>query len=141
MFGLSDVAHAEQPAGEVDRADVLFHEGRTLVESGDLVGGCAKLEQSFQIAPRLGTMLNLGSCFERSGRLARAVAIYDRAATMAREAGRPDRERAARELAAAVEPRIAKLLLLVEDPAPGELGRELWQYRRRRGPRGERSPS
>jgi hypothetical protein len=89
------------------------------MDHGDLVAACPKLEQSFQLSPRLGTMLNLGACYERSGKLARALGIYEHAATMAHEAGRIDRESSARELAAAVEPRVAKLVLVVEDPPPG----------------------
>lgn len=111
-------ARAEPPSS-TQRADALFAEGRALMESGNLEPACAKLEQSFQLVPRLGTMLNLGACVERRGQLSRALGIYERAATMAREAGRPDREKAARELAAAVEARVGKLLLVVEQPAPG----------------------
>jgi hypothetical protein len=104
---------------DVARADALFQEGRTMMEHGQLHEACPKFEASFQLAPRLGTMINLGACFEQNGQLARALAIYERAATMAHEAGRADRERAARELAAAVEPRVARLLLVIDDPTPG----------------------
>jgi hypothetical protein len=100
-------------------ADHLFEEGRSLMDKGSLDAACPKLERSFQLAPRLGTMLNLGGCLERSGRLARAMAIYERAATMAREAGRPDREKAARELAASLEPRVSKLLVIIDDSSQG----------------------
>lgn len=117
-FGTSP-ARADAPdVSAVDRADALFQAGRALMEQGRLAEACPKLELSFKLAPRLGTMLNLGGCFERRGQLARALAIYERAATMAQEAGRADRERAARELAAAVEPRVARLLLVVEEPSP-----------------------
>jgi hypothetical protein len=88
------------------------------MDRGDLQQACPKLEESFQLAPRLGTMLNLGGCYEHGGQLARALGIYERAATMAHEAGRQDRELAARELAAQVEPRVARLLLAVTDPPP-----------------------
>lgn len=117
-FG-SSASAAEPPGADVERADALFEEGRSLMERGALASACSRLEQSFQLAPRLGTMLNLGSCYEQSGRLARALAIYERAATMARDAARPDREQAARELSASVERRVAKLLLVVDDRSPG----------------------
>src|SRR4051812_28700343 len=41
-----------------DEADALFEEGRRLMTEGHLPEACAKLEKSFQLAPRLGTMLN-----------------------------------------------------------------------------------
>lgn len=110
---------ADPSTSDVDRADALFEEGRAQMARGTLSTACPTLEQSFQLAPRLGTMLNLGSCYEQSGRLARALAIFERAATMARDLGRPDREQAARELSAAVERRVAKLLLVVDDRSPG----------------------
>lgn len=89
------------------------------MDKGDLAAACPKLEESFRIAPRLGTMLNLGGCFEKQGQLAHALAVYERAATMARDAGRGDRERAARELAGRVERKVAKLIVEM-DPAAAE---------------------
>lgn len=119
MAAASRASAADPPGAEVEKADALFEEGRSLMERGMLASACPKLEQSFQLAPRLGTMLNLGSCYEQSGRLARALAVYERAATMARDAGRSDREQAARELSASIERRVAKLLLVVDDRSPG----------------------
>jgi hypothetical protein len=87
------------------------------MDRGALAEACGKLERSFQLAPRLGTMLNLGSCFERRGKLARALALYERAATLARQQGRKDREAAAREYAVALEPKVAKLLIVTEEPS------------------------
>jgi hypothetical protein len=100
-----------------DEADALFEEGRRLMDQGSLAEACPKLEKSFQLSPRLGTMLNLGSCFERRGQLARAIAIYERAATLARQQGRADREAAAREYAAKLEPKVGKLVVVLEEPS------------------------
>jgi tetratricopeptide (TPR) repeat protein len=104
------------PAG-TDEADALFEDGRRLMDEGALTEACPKLERSFQLNPRLGTMLNLGSCFERRGELARALSLYERAATLARQLGRADREAAARELAATLEAKVAKLLVVSEEPS------------------------
>jgi len=117
--GRADAAPTSPESTDIKQADALFAEGRALMDKGLLDEACPKLERSFLLAPRLGTMLNVGACFEQSGRLARALAMYERAATMGREAGRPDRERAARDLAAALEPRVAKLLLVIDHPSPG----------------------
>jgi tetratricopeptide (TPR) repeat protein len=107
-------ARAADPPSE---ADTLFEDGRRLMEQGSLEEACATLEKSLQLAPRLGTMLNLGGCLERRGQLARAIALYERAASLARQLGRSDREAAAREFAAALEPRVAKLLVIADEPA------------------------
>ncbi len=111
-------AHAA-PSSSTEEADILFEEGRRLMAEGSLEAACSKLERSFQLAPRLGTMLNLGSCFERRGELARALALYERAATLARQLGRADREAAARELAVLVEAKVAKLLVVSQEPSAG----------------------
>jgi hypothetical protein len=109
---------AAAPAADTGEADALFDEGRRLMDAGDVAAACPKLEHSFQLAPRLGTMLNLGACFERAGKLSRALEVYERAATLARQLGRSDREAAARELAAGVEAKLGKLLVITEEPAP-----------------------
>lgn len=112
------LASASASAAPTDEADALFEEGRTLMERGELPLACAKLERSFQLAPRLGAMLNLGACLEKRGQLSRALAIFERAVTLARELGRPDRETAAREYAAALEGRVAKLLVVLDHAQP-----------------------
>ncbi len=108
-------------AAPTDEADALFEEGRRLMDEGKLPDACAKLERSFQLAPRLGTMLNLGACTERRGQLARAIALYERAATLARQTGRADREAVAREYAAALEAKVGKLVVVLEEPAADQL--------------------
>ena len=115
----ADGGGATENANATAKADALFAEGRALMDRGELATACEKLEESFQLSPRLGTMLNLGACVERRGELARALGIYERAATMAREAGRPNRERTAREMAASVEARVGKLLVVVGEPTQG----------------------
>jgi hypothetical protein len=111
-------AAAPAAPAATDEADALFEEGRRLMAEGHLPEACGKLEKSFQLAPRLGTMLNLGACSERRGELAHAITLYERAATLAHQLGRPDREAAAREFAAALAPRVGKLLVVVAEPLP-----------------------
>src|SRR5262249_47437855 len=99
-------------------ADALFEEGRRLLDEKRLPEACAKLERSFQLAPRLGTMLNLGACYELRGQLAHALAIYERAATLARQTGRTDREAVALDYAAALEARVGKLVVVTQETSP-----------------------
>jgi len=117
-LALSLTAATPSLATPTDEANLLFEEGRRLLDEGSLDAACPKLERSFQLAPRLGTMLNLGACLERRGQLARALTMYESAATLARQQGRPDREATAREYAAQLEPKVGKLLLVIEDPSP-----------------------
>src|SRR5690242_3541508 len=116
LFCAAPAANAEPP--QTQEADALFEEGRRLLDAGQLPEACAKLERSFQLAPRLGTMLNLGACYELRGQLAHAIAIYERAATLARQQGRADREKIALDYAAALEGRVGKLVLVIEETSP-----------------------
>jgi hypothetical protein len=105
-------------AESTQEADALFEEGRQLLEQKRLPEACAKLERSFQLAPRLGTMLNLGACYELRGQLAHAIAIYERAATLARQTGRTDREQVALDYAAALEAKVGKLVVVTQETSP-----------------------
>jgi hypothetical protein len=109
---------AKGSAEPTQEADALFEEGRRLLDERRLPEACAKLERSFQLAPRLGTMLNLGACYELRGQLAHALAIYERAATLARQTGRTDREQVALDYAAALEAKVGKLVVVTQESSP-----------------------
>ena len=53
---------------------------------------CLKFEESQRLDPSGGTILNLASCHEREGRLARAWSEFSDAATMAIRDGKHERE-------------------------------------------------
>jgi len=66
----------------------------------------------------LGTQFNLADCWEHLGRTASAQALFIGAAASAKAAGQVDREQVLRDRAAALEPRIPRLVIEVEDPDP-----------------------
>jgi hypothetical protein len=92
-------------------AETLFREGRTLMAAGNFATACPKFEESNRVDPKLGTLLNLALCHEKSGRTASAWAEYAEAASLAARAGQPDREKVAREHAAALEPTLAHVVI------------------------------
>src|SRR4051812_42610356 len=94
-------------AGDAATAEALFRQGRTLMEAGNYVAACPKLEESYAQDPATGTLLALGICQERAGRTASAWATYSEAAGRAKRDGRADREQAAREHMAALEPKLS----------------------------------
>jgi hypothetical protein len=115
-------ALATQPAhadDAVQSAEVLFQEARVLVEQGDYAAACPKLEASQKLEPAVGTQFNLADCFEHIGRTASAYALFGQVARIARSAGKFERERSAKERAAALEPKLARIRLDVKEPAPG----------------------
>jgi hypothetical protein len=97
-------------------AEELFRQGRALLVAGQLQQACAKLQASQRLEPRLGTQLNIAFCQERLGQLATAWLGFQQAASTARAERDGERERFARERAAALEPRVPRLGLRL---APG----------------------
>jgi tetratricopeptide (TPR) repeat protein len=79
-----EIANA-QPTNE---AETLFQDGLALFEAGKFDEACAKFELSIKKNPRaLGTLMNLGRCNERRGKVATALGLYQEAFDRAGEAG------------------------------------------------------
>jgi tetratricopeptide (TPR) repeat protein len=96
-------------------AESLFTEGRQLLLAGDYERACPKLEASRRLEPALGTWLNLADCYEKLGRFASAWAEFKSAAAAAQKAGDALRKETALGRAAALEPRLSRLRLVVAD--------------------------
>ena len=108
---------AAQPADGKAAAEQLFAQARALMAEGDHAAACPKLEASLALDPALGTRLNLAHCYQRVGRLASAWARFREAADLAARAGETRREVFARERAAALEPRLPRLVVQVPSAA------------------------
>lgn len=108
-------AAAQSTSDEV-AGRALFEEGRRLMQQGDYKAACPKLEEGERVSPGVGMAFNLGECFEKVGKLASAWAAFSDAAGMARAQGQTDREKVARDRAAALAPRLPHLKLAL---APG----------------------
>lgn len=112
-------ARAEGDAERKAAAEALFSEGRELMKAGDLPAACEKFEKSEALDSATGTLLNLADCYEKAQRVASAWATYKRAAAAAREREQEKREQFARERAAALEPLLSRLTVMVPAPADG----------------------
>lgn len=101
-------------------AEVLFRDGRELVKQGQIVAGCDKLAASERLETSVGTLLNLGDCRERLGKLASAWAAFRKAEAMAKRAGGDDKRLAeARRRAAQLEPSLPSLAIEVPHRVDG----------------------
>jgi hypothetical protein len=109
-------ALAEPTQADRVAARDLFEDARVAMKSLDYQTACPKLEQSQRLDPGIGTLYNLGRCYEGQGRLARAWATFLDVAEEARRAGQGDREAAARARATALEPRLPHLRVTVAGP-------------------------
>jgi hypothetical protein len=103
-------------------AAALFRKGRKLLDEGDLGGACRVFQESLTLQVAVGTLLNLASCEEASARLLNAKEHWNEAIRLMAE----DDERLpfARDRAAALERRIPRVLVRLDDQAPPDA--EVW---------------
>jgi hypothetical protein len=102
-------------------AEATFAEGRALMKQGRYAEACPKLELSAKLEPAVGTELNLAECYAKLGRSASAWLRYRQAAASAQQQGQHDRAALARERAAALEPRLCRLVARVPGDAAPEV--------------------
>ena len=92
-------------------AQSLFDEGRKLMSAGKYAEACPKLAESQKLDPGVGTQFHLSDCYEKLGQTASAWAGFLEAASSTKSMGQGDREKVARDRAAALAPRLSKLTI------------------------------
>lgn len=112
---LSSVARAESSEQRRATAEALFNEAGSLFKQGNYVAACDKLAKSQRLDPAVGTLLNLGRCYEKIGRTASAWLAFVDAASAAKSAGQTERGEVARQGVARLAPLVPKLLVKVPD--------------------------
>jgi len=111
------------PAGAQDqpRAQSLFDDGRTLMNERRFAEACPKFEESNRLDPSLGTLVWLGTCYEKLRKNASAWRTFQAAAPMAREKHDADRIALTELHIAALEAILFKLTITVpadaDDPS------------------------
>ncbi len=105
--------------GDPAAAEVLFDDARQLMEKGKYNEACPKLEESMRLDTGVGTQFNLADCNEHIGKLASAWAGFLEVAAESKSTNQPEREKLARKRAAALEPRLPKLVVDVPAPVSG----------------------
>jgi hypothetical protein len=112
IAALGGVAHA-QGAPSKAAAQALFEEGKRLMTAGSLTEACPKFAESQKLDPGAGTLLNLAACYEKNGQTASAWVTYTDAATAAEKSNRKDWAQRATDKAAALQPTLSKLSIVV----------------------------
>lgn len=116
---------AAQSATDKAAAEVLFEEGRRLMNEKRFAEACPKLADSQRLDPGVGTLLNLALCYKQNGQTASAWSTYREAAAQARAAGQADRERLARDESAALERTLSRLVIEVPPDVASTPGLEV----------------
>ncbi len=114
-------AHAGVARGQESAAtaESLFDDGRRLLAENRYAEACAKFTESERLDPAVGTLLNLGDCYEKMGKIATAWAIFKQTVAMAERGKQPAREKIASLRVTALEPKIPRLVVKVLHPEPG----------------------
>jgi hypothetical protein len=94
-------------------AETLFKDAITLMEAGNDVKACPKLEESQKLDPAPGTLMYLGECYDRIGRVASAWAAFNSAASAAAAARQSGRVTTANQRAKQIAPKVPKLAIVV----------------------------
>jgi hypothetical protein len=102
-------AAAQSGASDKAAAEALFDHGVRLMKQSSFAEACPKLEESERIDPAVGTLLYLGECYERVGRIASAWATFREAASLATNSNQADRARVASKRAQDLEPKLSRL--------------------------------
>jgi hypothetical protein len=117
-FGLSLALAAPTALAQerdVAAAQAMFDQARELAEQGKYEEACPKFQESNRLDPGIGTQFHLADCYEHSGRLASAWALFVDVAAQARVSGQLDREKVLLERAQQLQPRLPKLQVNVPE--------------------------
>jgi serine/threonine-protein kinase len=121
MFLAALVGGAGDARADTAAAQALFDAARQLMAQGRHAEACPKLEESQRLDPGIGTQFNLAACYEHIGRTASAWSMFLEVAGAAKAAGQPEREKVARQRAAALEAKLTRLTITAPPDAPEDL--------------------
>lgn len=97
-------------------AQALYNRASDAMDKRDYETACPLLEEVVRLIPEgVGAKLTLAECYEGSGRLASAWTRYVIAETAAGRAGQKDRSKTARDRIDALEPKLARITIVVPE--------------------------
>lgn len=121
----ASIASAQPTSNDSAVAEALFRDARALFDAGHVAEACLKLEESQRLDPRGGTLYALALCHQRAGKTASAWAELTQVVVQSRRDGKADREQAARDLLAELEPALSRVTIIVSPAVASTPGLEL----------------
>jgi len=112
-LGVVRPASAQESGADKAAAEALYQMGKRFMEEGKYADACPKLEASHKLDPGVGTLLLLGDCQEKLGKLASAWASFQEAAALAKSRGDASRAGFADVRASALRPRLNRVIYKV----------------------------
>lgn len=115
----ASLAGAEARAQSVDpytlvAAHAVHDEAVAALDAGDYASACPKLREVVRMVPEgIGAQLSLAECYEGEGKLASAWRTYAPVEVAARGLGQTARADMARDRRVALEPRLARLRIVI----------------------------
>lgn len=111
-------------AADRSAAEALYQLAQQLLKEQKYAEACAKLDASQALDPGVGTLLLLGDCEEKLGKLASAWTAFGQASSLAASRGDADRAQMADLRAAALRPRLVNVVYQ-KDPNNDVAGMEI----------------
>jgi hypothetical protein len=112
LLGLASPAWGASAQDQAAAAE-LFQAGKQLAAAGDYAHACPKLVESQRLGPTSGTLLSIGDCYEKLGKLASAYGAFREAEVSARGSGDQARQAEAVRRAEILAPQLARLAITV----------------------------
>ena len=114
-FALATLPSVAWAQSDAVSAEALFDRGRKLMAEGKYSEACPKLAESQRLDPGVGTLLNLGDCYDKNSQITLAWATFRLADALATREGQTERAKYAHRRADEIEKRLAKLTVEVPD--------------------------
>ncbi len=106
-------------ADETAAAEATFQRGKKAMSEGRFREACEDFALSEKLESSVGTLLNLGECNTKLGKLATAWASFEKAVVRAGQDGQTSRMQYAKKRAAELKPRLTYLLVEAPSSTPG----------------------
>jgi hypothetical protein len=112
LIAVISLCALERAHAQSIEAETLFRDAERLETAGKLTEACDAFEASNRLEPRAGTLIRLGQCREKTGRLASAWSAYKDALVRVKD---PRKREFATGRIAELEPKLSKLTVAVPD--------------------------